>query len=144
MQALSSICQSELEIERIWCIYKPGNRPQLCLKEHYSPIAHRSLNRIVSNFGTNKNYFLWSVGDVWNLNFKFRPIDLYGESEESGRLWVSCRDVNSFSIVIFRVNKDLSFMVYHYESIISISIETVPDPLIFYCNVLLHRGKSVV
>ncbi len=37
--------------------------------------------------------------------------------EGSEKLWISSRGVNSRSIAIFTVNKDLGILLCHYESI---------------------------
>ena len=87
--------------------------PNFALKEHYSPIAHRSLNRVIPNFGRNKNSFmkkiifceLWETCEILISNFtSLTCMENLRNLEGSGFLHCSCRGVNSSSIVIFRVN----------------------------------------
>ncbi len=55
--------------------------------------------------------------DMLDFNLSYCPIDEYEGSWESGRLWISLKDVDSRSTVMFTPNKDLSFLQNHSESI---------------------------
>ena len=79
-----------------------------------------------------KNYLLWGVGDLWNFNFKFHPIDLYGES---GRLW---KALDLIYRCQFKINCHFHSQQGSGHSVMPLwinkthrhfSIETVPDPL---------------
>ena len=67
---------------------------------------------------------------MYIFDFKYGPIDLYGASGKSGRLWICSYDPDSIKVAIFQLPQDLGLVLYPFESINKLCMRKVAEEIL--------------